>query len=49
MITSPHETRKLTIVLPADVIESLRSKLRSDETVSGYIKTLIRKAASSHD
>ena len=40
-----HETRKLTIVLPAHVVDALRSKLTGDETVTDAIKRLVTREA----
>jgi len=40
-----HEIRKLTIVLPAPVVDALRSKLRGDETITDCIKRLVIREA----
>lgn len=40
-----HEIRKLTIVLPAHVVDALRSQLKGDETVTDCIKRLVRQEA----
>lgn len=40
-----HAIRKLTIVLPAEVVDALRSKLQADETVTDAIKRLVTAAA----
>jgi hypothetical protein len=40
-----HEIRKLTIVLPAHVVDALRSQLRGDESITDCIKRpVIREA-----
>lgn len=40
-----HDIRKLTIVLPAHVVDALRSKLRGDETITDCIKRLVVREA----
>jgi hypothetical protein len=40
-----HEIRKLQIVLPAHVVDALRSKLKGDETVTDCIKRLVMREA----
>ena len=40
-----HEIRKLTIVLPASVVDALRSQLRGDETITDCIKRLVVREA----
>lgn len=40
-----HEIRKLTIVLPAHVVDALRSQLGEDETVTDAIKRLVTREA----
>jgi mannitol-1-phosphate/altronate dehydrogenase len=40
-----HEIRKLTIVLPAHVVDALRSQLRGNETVTDCIKRLVVREA----
>lgn len=40
-----HQIRKLTITLPAPVVDALRSKLRGDETVTDCIKRLVMREA----
>ena len=40
-----HEIRKLTIVLPAHVVDALRSQLRGDETITDCIKRLVIREA----
>lgn len=40
-----HEIRRLTIVLPAPVVDALRSKLRGDETITDCIKRLVIREA----
>jgi mannitol-1-phosphate/altronate dehydrogenase len=40
-----HEIRKLQIVLPAHVVDALRSKLKGDETVTDAIKRLVVREA----
>jgi hypothetical protein len=40
-----HEIRKLTIVLPAQVVDALRSQLRGDETITDCIKRLVVREA----
>jgi hypothetical protein len=42
-----HEIRKLQIVLPAYVVDALRSKLKGDETVTDAIKRLVVREAMS--
>jgi hypothetical protein len=44
-----HEIRKLQIVLPAQVVDSLRSKLRGDESVTDCIKRLVIREAMGGD
>jgi hypothetical protein len=39
------EIRKLQIVLPAHVVDALRSKLKGDETVTDAIKRLVVREA----
>jgi hypothetical protein len=40
-----HDIRKLTIVLPAPVVDALRSKLKGGETVTDCIKRLVVREA----
>ena len=40
-----HETRKLTILLPAYIIDALRPRLLGDESVTECIKRLVRQEA----
>jgi hypothetical protein len=40
-----HDIRKLTIVLPAPVVDALRSKLRGDETITDFVKKLVVREA----
>lgn len=40
-----HAIRKLTIVLSAEVVDALRSKLQEDETVTDAIKRLVTEKA----
>ena len=40
-----HGIRKLTIVLPAHVVDALRSQLRGDETITDCIKRLVVREA----
>ena len=40
-----HNIRKLQIVLPAHVVDALRSKLKGDETVTDAIKRLVVREA----
>ena len=44
-----HEIRKLQIVLPAHVVDALRSKLKGDETVTDAIKRLVAREALGGD
>lgn len=49
MRSPSHEIRKLTIVLPAYVVEALRPKLLAGESVTECIKRLVRDAALGDD
>jgi len=40
-----HEIRKLTIVLPVQVVDALRSQLKGDETITDCIKRLVIREA----
>jgi hypothetical protein len=40
-----HDIRKLTITLPAHVVDALRSQLRGDETITDCIKRLVIREA----
>jgi hypothetical protein len=40
-----HDIRKLTIVLPAHVVDALRSHLSGDETITDCIKRLVVREA----
>ena len=40
-----HQIRKLTITLPAHVVDALRSQLRGDETITDCIKRLVVREA----
>ena len=40
-----HETRKITVVLPAYIIDALRPRLLGDETITECIKRLVRQEA----
>ena len=40
-----HETRKLTIVLPAYIVDALRPRLLGGETTTECIKRLVRQEA----
>lgn len=40
-----HEIRKLTIVLPAHVVDALRLQLRGDETITDCINRLVVREA----
>jgi hypothetical protein len=40
-----HEIRKLQIVLPVQVVNALRSKLKGDETITDCIKRLVIREA----
>ena len=40
-----HEIRKLTICLPAYIIDALRPRLLGDETITECIKRLVRQEA----
>jgi len=40
-----HDIRKLTIVLPAHVVDALRSRLKGDETITDCIKRLVVREA----
>ena len=45
-----HETRKITVVLPAYIIDALRPRLLGDESITECIKRLVRQEAlGSHD
>lgn len=45
-----HETRKITICLPAYIIDALRPRLLGDESITECIKRLVRQEAlGSHD
>ena len=40
-----HDIRKLQIVLPAHVVDALRSKLKGDETITDFVKRLVVREA----
>ena len=40
-----HEIRKLTITLPAHVVDALRLQLKGDETITYCIKRLVTREA----
>ena len=40
-----HDIRKLTIVLPAPVVDALRSRIRGDETITDFVKRLVIREA----
>ncbi len=40
-----HDIRKLQIVLPAPVVDALRSKLKGGETITDCIKRLVVREA----
>jgi hypothetical protein len=40
-----HETRKITVVLPAYIIDALRPRLLGDESITECIKRLVRQEA----
>ena len=40
-----HDTRKLTVVLPAYIVEALRPRLLGDESITECIKRLVRQEA----
>ena len=40
-----HEIRKLTIVLPAPVVDALRSQLKGDESITDCIRKLVVREA----
>jgi hypothetical protein len=39
------DIRKLQIVLPAHVVDALRSKLKGDETITDFVKRLVVREA----
>ena len=40
-----HDIRKLQIVLPAHVVDALRSKLKGDETITDFVKRMVVREA----
>ena len=49
MTPLPHEIRKLTVVLPAYVVEALRPRLLHGESITQCIKRLAREEAFRSD